>query len=209
MKCHKSGQCFVIFNDSVIIYYTLIWMPEKQKIKLISFHKNPMGESWIQLSRIKTRYPYYLNQFIHKNQMRNWDAFALMSMVIITIILFASGKVDFEYMLDDINMQETLEAIGKTIVITIFALIMMVLMLVILLVDVVVSILFRVEFPITMFIYEKLYLGFVRAWYWDDLSGSHIFLACIIIFGFTLIYTYALPKTKRKRFIYYKGKPKL
>ena len=141
--------------------------------------------------------------------MKSWNTFALMSMFILTIVLFASGKVDFENMLADINTEDTLTAIWKTIVITIIALIMMVLMLVILLVDVVASVLFRVEFPITQFLYENLYLGFVRRWYWDDLSGSHIFMACIIIFGFTLIYSYALPKFKRKRFIYYKKKPKL
>ncbi len=138
--------------------------------------------------------------------MKNWENFILMSTAIISLILFASGKVEFENMLDDINSQDTLIAMGKTIIVTIVALFTLVIMVVVFMVDIVISILLRQEFPITQYLYEKLYINFAKGWYWDSLSGSHIFLACIILFGVTLLYISLFSRGKRRPFIYHKKK---
>lgn len=137
--------------------------------------------------------------------LRNWNSFVMAASVIIAIILFASDKINFETMLDNINATETLIVTLKTLLIIFVGVVSMALMIVVLLIDVLVSIIMRSEFPLTHLFYDYLYLQFARGWYWDVHSGSHIFLACILLFGLALLSFYIGPVRKRKKkFIYYK-----
>lgn len=129
----------------------------------------------------------------------------MVSSLIISIILFASGKLQIEGALDHINLEESIIAALKTILITLAASVTILLMVVILLIDVLLTVLLKSEFPITKLVFEYVYLQFIKGWYWDVHSGSNIFMACIILFGIGLISLYVNPFRKRKKkFIYHK-----
>jgi hypothetical protein len=137
--------------------------------------------------------------------MKNWNSFLMVSSLIISIILFASGKLQIDGALDHINLEESIIAALKTILITLAASVTILLMVVILLIDVLLTVLLKSEFPITKLVFEYVYLQFIKGWYWDLHSGSNIFMACIILFGIGLISLYINPFRKRKKkFIYHK-----
>jgi hypothetical protein len=137
--------------------------------------------------------------------MKNWNSFLMVSSLIISIILFASGKLQIDGALDHINLEESIIAALKTILITLAASVTILLMVVILLIDVLLTVLLKSEFPITKLVFEYVYLQFIKGWYWDVHSGSNIFMACIILFGIGLISLYINPFRKRKKkFIYHK-----
>jgi hypothetical protein len=137
--------------------------------------------------------------------MKNWNSFLMVSSLIISIILFASGKLQIDGALDHINLEESIIAALKTILITLAASVTILLMVVILLIDVLLTVLLKSEFPITKLVFEYVYLQFIKGWYWDVHSGSNIFMACIILFGIGLISLYVNPFRKRKKkFIYHK-----
>lgn len=138
--------------------------------------------------------------------MRNWDSFVMVSTTIIALMLFASGKIAFDNMLDNLQVQQTLIVLLKTLVIIFVATLSMASMVVVLLVDILVSLMMRSEFPITLFLYDTLYVQLARGWYWDMHSGSHIFMSCIMLFGGGLINTYLGPVKRKKKFIYHKNK---
>ena len=137
--------------------------------------------------------------------MRNWNSFLMASTAIIALILFASGKLEIEGMLDNVNLHDTAIAALKTLVIIVVATITLIIMIIVLLIDVLITIIFKSEFPILNLMYEYAYLQLVKNWYWDAHSGSNIFMACIILFGIGLISLYLGPiRKKKKKFIYHK-----
>lgn len=137
--------------------------------------------------------------------MKNWNAYLMISSIIISIVLFASGKLQIEGALDNINLEESIIAGLKTVLITIAVVITVLLMVVILLIDVLITVLLSSEFPITNLVIEYVYIQLVKGWYWDVHSGSNIFMACIILFGIGLISLYISPfKRRKKKFIYHK-----
>ncbi|MFN3556374.1 MAG: hypothetical protein ACK4VN_10455 [Bacteroidales bacterium] len=137
--------------------------------------------------------------------LRNWNSFIIAATAIITIILFASDKITFETMLNDLELKETLWVSLKTVLVIFTGVTTMALMVVVLLIDVLISIITRSEFPITHLVYDFVYLQFTRGWYWDAHSGSHIFMACIILFGLGILSMYVGPvRRRKKKFIYYK-----
>lgn len=136
---------------------------------------------------------------------KNWNSFLIITSLIISILLFASGKLEIEGALDHINLEESVIAALKTILITLAASVTIVLMVVILLIDVLLTVLLKSEFPITNLIFEYVYLQFIKGWYWDFHSGSNILMACIILFGVGLTSLYINPfRRRRKKFIYHK-----
>jgi hypothetical protein len=140
--------------------------------------------------------------------MKNWEVFILISTVIISFMLFAGGKLETSNAFHGVNSFGTLISMGKTIIIIFAAIFLMLPLFVTLILDVAVSLIIRREFPLTTWIHDNIYLGFFRGWYWDDLAGSNILLACIILFGIALVYTYAMPRRMRKRMKYNFRKPK-
>ncbi len=138
--------------------------------------------------------------------MKNWDAFIIVSTSIIALTLFASGRVEMYNMLDNLTVQATLVAMLKTVAIVISGSLIIASMIVILLLDIVTSVIMRMEFPIIHYLYQNYYIGVVREWYWDANTGSHILMACIILFGIGLINTYLGPVYRKKTFIYHKNK---
>jgi hypothetical protein len=138
--------------------------------------------------------------------MKNWDAFVIVSTFIIAIALFSSSKINALNMLDNLSFSETLMVMGKTLAVIITGSLSIALMIIILLIDILVSIALRMEFPILHLMHEYLYLGMIREWYWDAHTGSHILMACIVLFGMGLINTYLGPVHRRKTFIYHKNK---
>ncbi|MBW6480783.1 MAG: hypothetical protein K0B37_15245 [Bacteroidales bacterium] len=141
---------------------------------------------------------------------KNWNSFLMVSGIIISIILFASGKLQLEGALDQINLEDSIIAALKTILVTIAASVTIFLMIIVLLIDVLITILLRSEFPITNLVFEYVYLQFFRGWYWDAHSGNSIFMACIILFGIGLISLYISPfRRRKKKFIYHKKSEKL
>ena len=136
---------------------------------------------------------------------KNWNSFLMVSSLIISILLFASGKLQIDGALDHINLEESIITALKTILITLAATVTILLMVVILLIDVLVTVLLKSEFPITNLIFEYVYLQFIKGWYWDVHSGSNILMACIILFGVGLISLYVNPfRRRKKKFIYHK-----
>lgn len=134
----------------------------------------------------------------------------MISSIIISIVLFASGKLQIEGALDNIDLEESIIAALKTIFITVVAAITILLMVVILLIDVLITVLLRFEFPITNLIFDYVYLQLIKGWYWDMHSGSNIFMACIILFGIGLLSLYINPfRRRKKKFIYHKKSDKL
>ncbi len=71
-------------------------------------------------------------------------------------------------------------------------------MVVIVLVDIVFSVILRTEFPIIMFLYEKVYQGFTMAWYWEALSGNDILMGVMIMFLVGFIYLNIRPLRKKE-----------
>lgn len=140
--------------------------------------------------------------------MRNWNVYFIMSAIIITIILFADKKVSPENMLSGLQTGETLIVFLKSIAITLVTVVSLVFMIVILLADVLVTIVTGKEFPLTQLMYDNIYIQLLRGWYWDAHSGSHIFMACIIMFGLGLISLYIAPLRRKKKFIYYSSPKK-
>ncbi len=140
--------------------------------------------------------------------MRNWNVYFIMSAIIITIILFADKKVSPENMLSGLQTGETLIVFLKSIAITLVTVVSLLLMIVILLADVLVTIVTGKEFPLTQLMYDNIYIQLLRGWYWDAHSGSHIFMACIIMFGLGLISLYIAPLRRKKKFIYYSSRKK-
>ncbi len=138
--------------------------------------------------------------------MKNWDVFIIVSTSIIALTLFASGRIGMYDMLDNISVQDTVIAMIKTIAIVISGSLIIASMVVILLVDIVTSVIMRIEFPIIHFLYNNYYINIVRDWYWDANTGSHLLMACIILFGLGLINTYLGPVYRKKTFIYHKNK---
>ncbi|MFN2395807.1 MAG: hypothetical protein ABR597_08985 [Bacteroidales bacterium] len=142
--------------------------------------------------------------------MKNRNFFLMISSIIISIVLFASGKLQIEGALDNIDLEESIIAALKTIFITVVAAITILLMVVILLIDVLITVLLRFEFPITNLIFDYVYLQLIKGWYWDMHSGSNIFMACIILFGIGLLSLYINPfRRRKKKFIYHKKSDKL
>ncbi len=138
--------------------------------------------------------------------MKNWNAYVMISSIIISIVLFASGKLQIEGALDNINLEESIIAGLKTVFITIAVVITVLLMVVILLIDVLITALLSSEFPITNLVIEYVYMQLIKGWYWDVHSGNNIFMACIILFGIGLISLYINPFRRRnKKFIYHKN----
>lgn len=138
--------------------------------------------------------------------MKNWDAFIIVSTSIIALTLFASGRIEMYNMMDNITVQDTVVAMVKTVAVVISGCLIIASMIVILLVDIVTSVIMRMEFPIIHFLYQNYYVGIVRDWYWDANTGSHLLMACIVLFGIGLINTYVGPVYRKKTFIYYKNK---
>lgn len=137
--------------------------------------------------------------------MKNWNAYLMISSIIISIVLFASGKLQIEGALDNINLDESIIAGLKTVFITIAVVITVLLMVVILLIDVLITVLLSSEFPITNLVIEYVYMQLIKGWYWDVHTGSNIFMACIILFGIGLISLYINPfRRKKRKFIYHK-----
>lgn len=130
----------------------------------------------------------------------------MVSAVILTLVLFASDRVGFDNMLQNLNARETIIVIVKTLVVIAMASISIAMMVVFLLLDVLVSIVTRMEFPISHFVYNTIYLDLMQNWFWNSHSGSHILMACIILFGAGLINTYLGPVKRKKKFIYHKTK---
>lgn len=129
----------------------------------------------------------------------------MVSSLIISIFLFASGKLQIDGALDHINLEESIIAVLKTILITLAAIVTIILMVVILLIDVLLTVILKSEFPITKMVFEYVYLQLIKGWYWDVHSGSNIFMACIILFGIGLISLYISPfRRRKKKFIYHK-----
>jgi hypothetical protein len=137
--------------------------------------------------------------------MNNWNLFVIMSTFIIMIALFASGKINFTNMLNDLNMQETFFVALKTLVVSIAGVILLLMMILLLLIDVLVSLITSSEFPILHFLYNTVYIDYFRNLYWDTHSGSHLFMACILLFGIAIIYSYIGPFNKKRNFIFHKS----
>lgn len=138
--------------------------------------------------------------------MKNWDVFIIVSTFVIAIALFASGKIDFNNMLNNLNTEETLVVMFKTATVALLGILALGLLVVVLLADIIISIVLRMEFPLLHFLYDTLYLEYFRAWFWDMHSGSHIFMACIILFGLGVIKSYLGPVKRKKTFVYHKTK---
>ncbi len=141
---------------------------------------------------------------------KNWNSFLMVSAIIISIILFATGKLQIEGALDHIDPKDSVIAALKTILIMVTASVTIILMIIVLLIDVLITVLLKSEFPITNMAFEYVYLQFIRGWYWDMHSGNSIFMACIKLFGIGLISLYINPFGRRKKkFIYHKKSDKL
>ncbi|MFW5707125.1 MAG: hypothetical protein ACOC12_04325 [Bacteroidota bacterium] len=138
--------------------------------------------------------------------MKNWDAFVIVSTSVIALALFSSGKINATNMLDNLSFAETLLVMAKTIAVIITGSLTIALMVIILVIDILISVIMQVDFPIMHLLYEYLYLGMIREWFWDAHTGSHILMATIVLFGIGLINTYLGPVHRKKTFIYYKNK---
>ncbi len=138
--------------------------------------------------------------------MKNWDVFIIVSTFIIALALFSSGRITFDNMLNNLQLSETIIVMFKTITIALLGSFALALMIIFILIDIIVTFISGVEFPIIQFFYNTVYMGFFHNWYWELHSGSHIFMACIILFGVGLINTYLGPIYRRKTFVYYKSK---
>jgi len=138
--------------------------------------------------------------------MKNWDVFIIVSTFIIALALFSTEKIGVENMLSNLNPAETIIVMFKTITVSLVGIIGLTSMIIILLADILVSMFMRADFPIMHFLHDKVFADYFINWYWEAHSGSHILMACIILFGFGIINTYVGPVYRRKTVVYYKTK---
>lgn len=138
--------------------------------------------------------------------MKNWDVFIIVSTFIIALALFSSGKISFDNMLNNLQLSETIIVMFKTVTIALLGSFALALMIIFILIDVVVTLVSGIEFPIMQFFYHTVYMDYFHGWYWDMHSGSHIFMACIVLFGIGLINTYMGPVYRKKTYVYHKSK---
>lgn len=136
--------------------------------------------------------------------MKNWDVFVLIYSFVISIMLFSSGKINYENMLSDLELTTIILAMMKSMGIMILITTFLTFVILFLLIDIIISVIFYIEFPILHFLYNTVYLEVVRGWYWDNYQGSNIFMACIILFGLALISSYINPFKSGKTTIFYK-----
>lgn len=138
--------------------------------------------------------------------MKNWDAFIIVSSFVIALALFATDKIGFNNMLENLKLGETIIVMFKTATVAFLGSITLAVMVVVLIIDIFVSLIMRAEFPIMQFFYNTIFMDYFKGWYWDAHSGSHILMACIALFGIGLINTYLGPIYRKKTFVYYKTK---
>ncbi len=138
--------------------------------------------------------------------MRNWDVFFIVTTFIIALALFSSGRIGFENMLNDLKPAETIIVLAKTIAVVVVGTLSIAIMILLVLFDIAITLFSGVEFPVLRFFYDIVYRQYFQGFYWDAHSGSHIFLACIILFGIGIINTYMGPVHRKKTFVYHKTK---
>jgi len=138
--------------------------------------------------------------------MRNWDVFIIVSTFIIALALFSSGKIGFENMLTDLKPAETFLVMAKTVAVAIIGTVSLAIMVLLVIIDIAITLFSGVEFPVLRFFHDVVYMHYFFVFYWEAHSGSHIFLACIILFGVGIINTYLGPVHRKKTFVYHKTK---
>ncbi len=146
-------------------------------------------------------YSFYLHVF--KTSMSNWSIFLIISSLLIGILLFVSGKLGFESMLDDIEKKETIIVVLKTLVVIFLVVLNLGLFVFLLLLDVLATLLTPKIFPVLNFLYQFVFEEISKNWYWNSHDGRHILMACIILLGIGLISIYLSPLKTKKKFIHY------
>ncbi len=106
----------------------------------------------------------------------------------------------------EVNYQQALLAFFKSALVAMVYTFAIGILLVIVLIDIVFSIMLRSEFPIILFLYEKVYSGFTLNWYWEALSGNDILMGAMIMFLFGFIYLNIRPLRKKEVVVYDPGR---
>ncbi len=135
--------------------------------------------------------------------MSNWSIFLIISSILISILLFVSGKLGFESMLDDIEKKETIIVILKTLVVIFLVILNLGLFVFLLLLDVLATVLTPKIFPVMNFLYHFVFEEVSKNWYWNSHDGRHILMACIVLLGIGVISIYLSPLKTKKKFIHY------
>jgi hypothetical protein len=138
--------------------------------------------------------------------MKNWDAFIIVSSFVIALALFATEKIGFHNMLENLKPGETIVVMVKTATVALLGSITLAVMVVVLIIDIFISLIMQAEFPIMHFFYDTIFLDYFMGLYWEAHTGSHILMACIALFGIGLINSYLGPIYRKKTFVYYKTK---
>lgn len=135
--------------------------------------------------------------------MKKFGALMLVASLVLLVTLWLSGKVMFQPgFFSDLSFSRGFYSLVKTIVVLTAYIAGFFAMLVITFVDIISSIIWKAEFPLLHLVYDKFFLAFSKGWYWDEFSGSCLFISGLILFLTSLVIV-NFPDTRRNQRIVY------
>lgn len=135
--------------------------------------------------------------------MKKFSALILLASLVLLFVLWITEKMVFEWVyFSDLNPLHWVQALLKTFIVLVAYIAGFFAMIFIAFIDILSSMIWKVEFPILHIVYEKFFLIFSKAWYWDQFHGSYLFISGVIIFIIALVML-AIPDTKRTRRVVY------
>lgn len=135
--------------------------------------------------------------------MKKLSALLLIASLVLLAALWLNEKFTFEIPhYQQISIASLLNSFIKTIIVLLAYIAGFFAMIFIALIDIFSTIIWKVEFPIMNFVYDKFFISFSKAWYWDQHSGFYLFVSGLLISVLCLIALGYPDMTRNQRVIY-------